>query len=832
MIERAGFWRRGVAAVVDLIVTQIALQALVAVAFAVTGGHVTANGSLYNSCQTAKVAPSQIDLPSGVVLPRGFVPNEQGTCRSSFFGATTRLVFVVSRAEQHGTTTTRLTRAYPVGPDGRTAWSVFDADFLRLPLFVLLRWLADRYAGGSLGRRLARIAVTDGAAAATGAGLAQGLARRYARFAWPLLPGAVVGCFASAYGAAIGPVPQLVSILIWGFGPTLSSAAWLVAARQILGRADTYYDAPVGTVVTPRIEIERSEAPPTQIGAARLVAEAVAALDAGWRARPRLALTLLALMAVVYALEASRPGGASLETLAAFGGMDQELVVLQGQIYRMATAVLIHGSLAHLAANGFALLVAGWLIEDLLGRVLFLGVFVGGGLAASIASVSFNAPQLLGIGASGAIQALLTTALIISVRLPKGSRRAWTQALPIVIGVPALIPVVQLPGALSIDRADHVGGTIAGVLMGLAIAFAWRDGVIRRPGRRTALAFGGIAAATLLLPIPFTGWQDPTLIAHLVPPADLPTTEAAWRKRGGDLARLYPDDPRAVLGLATSEIRSGQTAAGLVDLDRAIALQQRLAPSASRSFRFQAHAEVGGELFNAGKLDETITQYGLALADNPSAEIFRNRGIAEFLRSQAPRCPGGPQASESDRSDGGLLGAVAIDRGGPQRTTRSHRVRCWRGEARLAGQDRGLLRRKARCRNGGRLGCDARPRERPAPRLRGQVLSRRAPHHAGIERRSPAADPGDGRHLPARLHRISCRARGIGGGGRISNELRRLGRPSRFASSPPAPARAARRSASARPLPRHASRSSRCRPVGLGPRLRPCGSNPRRRRAR
>ena len=250
--------------------------------------------------------------------------------------------------------------------------------------------------------------------------------------------------------------------------------------------------------------------------------------------------------------------------------------------------------------------------------------------------MSFNAPQLLGIGASGAIQALLTTALIISVRLPKGSRRAWTQALPIVIGVPALIPVVQLPGALSIDRADHVGGTIAGVLMGLAIAFAWRDGVIRRPGRRTALAFGGIAAATLLLPIPFTGWQDPTLIAHLVPPADLPTTEAAWRKRGGDLARLYPDDPRAVLGLATSEIRSGQTAAGLVDLDRAIALQQRLAPSASRSFRFQAHAEVGGELFNAGKLDETITQYGLALADNPSAEIFRNRGIAEFYDRKRP----------------------------------------------------------------------------------------------------------------------------------------------------------------------------------------------------
>ena len=40
MIERAGVWRRGIAALVDMLVAQLLLQILVAVCFGATGGRV------------------------------------------------------------------------------------------------------------------------------------------------------------------------------------------------------------------------------------------------------------------------------------------------------------------------------------------------------------------------------------------------------------------------------------------------------------------------------------------------------------------------------------------------------------------------------------------------------------------------------------------------------------------------------------------------------------------------------------------------------------------------------------------------------------------------
>ena len=132
---------------------------------------------------------------------------------------------------------------------------------LFLPLLVLARWAADRYLRGSPGRRLARIAITDATGTARGAALASGLARRYARLAWPFLPAVLLGLLTLAV-VAVGSIPPVLSTLNWAAISVTPWAAVLAAASSIIRHGDAFYDAPVGTVVAPRTEIGRNEPPP------------------------------------------------------------------------------------------------------------------------------------------------------------------------------------------------------------------------------------------------------------------------------------------------------------------------------------------------------------------------------------------------------------------------------------------------------------------------------------------------------------------------------------------------------------------------------------------
>ncbi len=656
MIERAGIWRRGLAALIDLFMAQVVFQGLVALLFAASAGHVTTGYSLYTACRTADVRPENIALPRGVTLPQGFVPNNQGLCRSSFFGAPTRVLFVAGKVLRQGTTTTTLTQAFPVDPEGRAASRTLDLDTWFLPFFVLLRWASDRYASGSPGRRLARIAVTDETGTAKGAVFVAQLARRYARFAWPLIPAAVLGLI-TALHAIVGATPPVLSTLNWAAGNATVSAAFLAAALSILRYTEAFYDAPVGTLVAPRSKLGQGQAVPSPGPTKRRTpwSDARAAILASSRSLPWFSLGLFGAMVAVYAAEAwfpsgpSGPQGAGGATLILYGGMDRELVLMMGQIHRLLTAIFVHGSVAHLVSNGFALLVAGWLLEDLLGRALFGSVFLAGGLAASLVSIGFNAPQQVGVGSSGAIQALLAVALVIGARLPKGSRRAWMWAWPIAVGVPALVPKLPVSRSLVVDLADHVGGTIAGLVLGSAIAFLWRDGHIRTPGRRATAAAAGLVATASLLSVAFAGWRDPALSARLVPVAEMPKDDTGWRDRSPELAERYPDDPRPLLGLAARKALDGARADALEQLDRAIAAQRRLSPATAGDFRFTAHGELAGQFFETGDLESAIAQYSLALAENPNAVIFRQRGISEFYR-------GRPREALAD-----LRQAVAID---------------------------------------------------------------------------------------------------------------------------------------------------------------------------
>ncbi len=104
---------------------------------------------------------------------------------------------------------------------------------------------------------------------------------------------------------------------------------------------------------------------------------------------PWVTFTLLAVLIGVFAIEnifAVTPGRGldpSLATLFALGGLSRP-AVLSGEWYRLFTAPLLHGGVAHIVGNSIALVLGGWLLERLVGRLWFFAFFVIGALGGSL----------------------------------------------------------------------------------------------------------------------------------------------------------------------------------------------------------------------------------------------------------------------------------------------------------------------------------------------------------------------------------------------------------------------------------------------------------------
>lgn len=146
-------------------------------------------------------------------------------------------------------------------------------------------------------------------------------------------------------------------------------------------------------------------------------------------------------------------------------GSPQILGVADGEWYRLATAMFVHGSVFHVLFNVWALWLVGPLVESVAGRWRYLALYLTCGLAGATASYVFNDPRTLSVGASGAIFGLFGAVLVIQRRMG----RQATEVLAL-IGLNLVLGFV-IP---NIDWRAHVGGLVAGLVLTAALAFAPR----------------------------------------------------------------------------------------------------------------------------------------------------------------------------------------------------------------------------------------------------------------------------------------------------------------------------------------------------------------------
>lgn len=276
----------------------------------------------------------------------------------------------------------------------------------------------------------------------------------------------------------------------------------------------------------------------------------------------------------------------SLSTLMALGGVSGQLVFERGEWFRVLTAALLHAGPAHLVLNSIALLVAGGMLEPLIGRVWLLALFVLGAVGGGVASVLLNGPNVVGVGASGAIMGLFGFFLAIAFRFEdRGVRKAFLiNGLGTLVPslAPALIPAITGGDGFGIDYAAHAGGALTGGCVGLAFLFGWRRDA-GRPGLQPLavviilLAIGVLADGVFHLR---RGFGEYRFIAALMPDDALPRTDAAAKAAANTLITRYPNDPRGHFYDALALI----DARDLPAAERAISTAVTLAERYPRSF--------------------------------------------------------------------------------------------------------------------------------------------------------------------------------------------------------------------------------------------------------
>jgi membrane associated rhomboid family serine protease len=138
------------------------------------------------------------------------------------------------------------------------------------------------------------------------------------------------------------------------------------------------------------------------------------------------------------------------------------------QPWRILTSNYVHIGIIHIAFNMWCLWNLGQLTERVLGRMNYVILYTLCGLSGSLASLWWH-PLTIGAGASGAIFGLAGAAIAIfymgHLPIPKAAIQGTMRSLLMFVGYNLLFGLS--PG---IDNSAHLGGLVAGLAMGAALA--------------------------------------------------------------------------------------------------------------------------------------------------------------------------------------------------------------------------------------------------------------------------------------------------------------------------------------------------------------------------
>ncbi|MEU8649587.1 rhomboid family intramembrane serine protease [Streptomyces sp. NPDC048737] len=163
--------------------------------------------------------------------------------------------------------------------------------------------------------------------------------------------------------------------------------------------------------------------------------------------------------------------------------------VAEGQWYRLLTSMFLHLDYFHILSNMLSLWFIGRYVEEALGRTRYLALYLLSGLAGSALAYLAAAPNQPSLGASGAILGVFGAIAVLM-------RRQRYDMRPIMAML--VITLIITFGWSNVSWQAHIGGLVAGVVIGFAMVHAPRDRRSLVQYGTCALVLAAIVVVTLL----------------------------------------------------------------------------------------------------------------------------------------------------------------------------------------------------------------------------------------------------------------------------------------------------------------------------------------------
>jgi rhomboid protease GluP len=144
------------------------------------------------------------------------------------------------------------------------------------------------------------------------------------------------------------------------------------------------------------------------------------------------------------------------------------LAVLNGEIWRLFTAMFIHADIAHIVGNMLFLLIFGLRAEKLFDLKEYFLVYFLSGLAGGFLTLLLG-PNTVSVGASGAIFGMIGASTIYA-------RRAIGSSIITALLYSFFLLIINI--SLNVNVFAHLGGLITGLVMGYMLATTRKPGQI------------------------------------------------------------------------------------------------------------------------------------------------------------------------------------------------------------------------------------------------------------------------------------------------------------------------------------------------------------------
>ena len=143
-------------------------------------------------------------------------------------------------------------------------------------------------------------------------------------------------------------------------------------------------------------------------------------------------------------------------------GVHFNLLISEGEYWRLLTPIFLHASFAHLLFNMFSLYIFGPELEQIAGKARFLTIYILAGLIGNVTTYLIHDWNYTSVGASGAIYGILGAfgALVYY------TRNFMPQLKQIIIPI-IVIGVIMTFLQPQINVTAHIAGLITGFILGM-----------------------------------------------------------------------------------------------------------------------------------------------------------------------------------------------------------------------------------------------------------------------------------------------------------------------------------------------------------------------------